>query len=193
MRRSTGQLVAVGYVAMLRGLAVDPAQATVAEEFYSACGRQAEDTIAQQVPLRPPPFQEASQGRGQPRGWAHEDEDAAVSIRQPIRAKKVFVVGHEQETARTPVDLRVRGVPPEALFALAFTDAAEPSQAGKVADHSRLDVVVQENERRLARLLRFPPGHLERELALGVARREGVVPVAVLVTNAAVPPEDHHV
>jgi hypothetical protein len=85
-------------------------------------------------------------------GPAGKDEDPAVRARKPILAEKVLIVRDEEEPARTAIDLWIGGVSPESTLRLLLSNLAEPTYSGQPLCDVGPDVVIEEDERRLARL-----------------------------------------
>lgn len=75
---------------------------------------------------------------------------------------------------------------------LCFSDLAKASQALGESGNVGLDIVIQENERRLFRLPGLPPSHGAGSV-LEVAWREWIASVAVLIANPSVATVDHHI
>ena len=73
-------------------------------------------------------------------------------VGEPILAQELLIVGHEEKTPRTPVDLGIGGVSTEATFSLPLSDLAETGQRAKLIGDPDLDVMVEQNVGWLFRL-----------------------------------------
>ena len=147
----------IGSATGLGRLAVDRPEAAITQDLDSARGGQPKDTVPQQVPLRPPPFEERTECRGNPVRWANEDQDPAVLVRESILAEKVLIMGDKEKTPRAPMNFGVGGISAEAAFSFALADLAKARQAGQLAGNVSANVVVEQDEGRLLRLLRLAP------------------------------------
>ncbi len=126
-------------------------------QYFNSPGRgQAKDPIAKEIALRPPPTEKPAQRNCQLLGRAGEHHDSAVGAWQPILSEEVLVMGHEQKTPGTLMDLRVASVIPEPRFILGLAHLAKTRHACQALGYLRLDVVIQKDEWRLRRLPGLP-------------------------------------
>lgn len=114
-------------------------------------------------------------------------------VGKTILAQKVSIVSHEEEPARTPMNLRISGVSPEATFPLSLTNLTKAGEITQLLGDGNLDVMVKQHKGRLLGLSLLTPRQGAADLVFGVARREGIVAVAVLVTDLAILTVDHHI
>lgn len=61
-------------------------------------------------------------------------------------------MGHEEETPRLPMNLRICGVPAETTLPFVLTHLTETSKRTELFGNIHPDVVVKQDERRLLRL-----------------------------------------
>lgn len=78
---------------------------------------------------------------------------------EPILAQKVLIVGDEEETTRSAMDLGVCSISPESSLSgsRGISDPTKACQALETLGHRNLDIVVQQDERGLLRLSGLPP------------------------------------
>ena len=80
-------------------------------------------------------------------------------VGEPILAQEVLVMGDEEETPRTPMNLGIRGVPTKTMRSLLLANLAEASEIAQLLGYVRLHIVIQQDERRLLRLALLASGH----------------------------------
>ena len=73
-------------------------------------------------------------------------------VREAILPQKVPVVGDKQEAPRAAMDFWIGGISAEPVLTFLLTNLAEPRHVGQLFGHVSLDVVVEQDERRLLRL-----------------------------------------
>ena len=121
-------------------------EASVSQDFDTTTSGQAEDPVPQQVTLRPPPVEEPPKRLAEATGRTDEHQDAAVLVGEPILAQEVLIVGHKEETPRTPVDLGIGGVSTEATLSFPLSDLTETGQRAELIGDPDLDVMVEQDE-----------------------------------------------
>jgi hypothetical protein len=70
-------------------------------------------------------------------------------IRQPLGSEEIVVVRDEEETPGATMNLRIQSVGAKSILALSLTDLTKTRQAPEPLGHCRLDVVVEQDKRRL--------------------------------------------
>jgi hypothetical protein len=91
------------------------------------------------------------------------------------------------------MDLKVGSISSEAMLPLLLANLAEAREAAQLLRYVGLNVVVEQDERRLLRLPFFAPRHRGEQSVGQITRRERVVSVAILVADSAITTVDHDI
>jgi hypothetical protein len=152
-------------VAALSRLAEHPANRAVSEQLSSPSRAEPEYTIAKELASWSPPLEKPSKSFSQSAWRTHKNEHTTVCRRKASRSEKVPIVRHKEKVAFPGVNLRIASVPSEPLLPLCFTDLSKSGKPNKFCGNTRLNVVVEQNERRLSSLPDFSPRHSPRPSA----------------------------
>ena len=80
--------------------------------------------------------------------------------RQAPSSEKVLIVCHKEKTAFPCVDLWIPSVSPKSLLPFCFADLTKSPEPSKILGNTSLNVVIEQNERRLSSLSDLPPRQL---------------------------------
>src|SRR3954451_23433832 len=121
---------------------IQRAEVAATQDFDATSGSQTEHTIPQQISPRTPPVEEPPKRLSQTTRRTNEHQDATVLVGESILAQEVLIVGHEEKTPRTPVDLGIGGVSAKAILSLSLSDLAVTGQVTQLPGDINLNVMV---------------------------------------------------